>query len=428
MKLDLVIYGATGFTGSLAVSYVNSQYAGKGLKWGIGGRSRSKLEVLASKCSDKPEVLVADGEDQAALEAMCAKTKVVATCAGPFSRYGRQLVAACVATGTDYCDITGEMAFVREMIAQHDDAARKSGARIVHLCGHDSVPWDLSTLMLAKKLRESGEGEGGGEALKRVDMYTDIRSAPSGGTLETALGILFGQESKEKKSPAVKALGFDPLMKLRSPAKGAGGGGGGGSDFKTSARNVAALSMASSAARAHPLTREKPHRTYFVMSGVNANAVKRSNALNGYGPNLTYCEGRCFASYFSALLSVSTLAFYGLLLYIPPLRFLMRKFVLPKPGQGPSPEFMETGYLTVTGVATGVSGGRASSVMKFKVDPGYKDTARMVVESALTLSLDGVKLADPSGGVFTPAACQGEALLDRLCDTGTEFAVTPKNF
>jgi short subunit dehydrogenase-like uncharacterized protein len=89
---------------------------------------------------------------------------------------------------------------------------------------------------------------------------------------------------------------------------------------------------------------------------------------------------------------------------------------------------METGYLTVTGVATGVSGGRASSVMKFKVDPGYKDTARMVVESALTLSLDGVKLADPSGGVFTPAACQGEALLDRLCDTGTEFAVTPKNF
>ena len=138
MKLDLVIYGATGFTGSLAVSYVNSQYAGKGLKWGIGGRSRSKLEVLASKCSDKPEVLVADGEDQAALEAMCAKTKVVATCAGPFSRYGRQLVAACVATGTDYCDITGEMAFVREMIAQHDDAARKSGAHRAPL-RHESI-------------------------------------------------------------------------------------------------------------------------------------------------------------------------------------------------------------------------------------------------------------------------------------------------
>ena len=126
-------------------------------------------------------------------------------------------------------------------------------------------------------------------------MYTDIRSAPSGGTLETALGILFGQESKEKKSPAVKALGFDPLMKLRSPAKGAGGGGGGGSDFKTSARNVAALSIASSAAqRAPPHAGKAAHRTYFVMSGVNANAVKRSNALNGYGPNLTYCEGRCF--------------------------------------------------------------------------------------------------------------------------------------
>ena len=102
----------------------------------------------------------------------------------------------------------------------------------------------------------------------------------------------------------------------------------------------------------------------------------------------------------------------------------MRKFLLPKPGEGPSQEFMDKeGYLTVTGVARGANGGRASSVMKFKVDPGYKDTARMVVESALTLSLDNAKLADPAGGVFTPAACQGEALLRRLCDTGTDFAV-----
>ena len=249
MKLDLVIYGATGFTGSLAVQYVNSQYAGKNLKWGICGRNQEKLQRVAAKCTDKPEILVADCDDPKALEAMCARTKVVATCAGPFSRYSKELVAACVSKGTDYCDITGEIEFVREMIALHDDAARASGSRIVHLCGHDSIPWDLSTLMLAKQLREAagGCGGGGGEEMAHVDFYTDIRSAPSGGTLETALGIMFDGEGKAQKSTA--ALGFDPLMKLRGAAKAKGSKSGGKSGFKTIARNVAALSPASAAAR-----------------------------------------------------------------------------------------------------------------------------------------------------------------------------------
>lgn len=155
------------------------------------------------------------------------------------------------------------------MIAEHDDAARASGARIVHLCGHDSVPWDLSTLMLAKALK-AGErgGQNGGEELQRVDFFTDIRSAPSGGTLETALGILFGEEGKAETPAAVKALGFDPLVKGR-PRNGSSGGG--ASVSKTSARNVKALARGTASQMSHPLTKKRPHRALFVMADVNAN-------------------------------------------------------------------------------------------------------------------------------------------------------------
>ena len=153
-----------------------------------------------------------------------------------------------VAAGTDYCDITGELGFVREMIALHDDAARKSGSKIVHLCGHDSVPWDISTLMLAKQL----VAEGGADAkLKRVDFFTDIKSAPSGGTLETAMGIMFGAEGKAKPHPSVKALGYDPLLKKVDGAK---------SSFGTSAKNVAVLQMGAGKLSSNPLVKHRPHR------------------------------------------------------------------------------------------------------------------------------------------------------------------------
>mmetsp|Transcript_65552 Transcript_65552/g.147926 ORF Transcript_65552/g.147926 Transcript_65552/m.147926 type:complete len:418 (+) Transcript_65552:133-1386(+) len=408
-KFDLIIFGATGFTGSLASKYVASRYSGTALKWAVAGRSKSKLLQLAKECGDVP-VIVADASDEPALEAMCLQTKVVAACAGPFWRYGKLLVKACVNNGTDYCDITGELNFVREMIALHDDAARASGARIVHLCGHDSVPWDLSTLMLSKKLKEL---EGPAAELRRVDFFTDIKSAPSGGTLETALGIMFGSESKLKLHTAVKSLGFDPLLKEptqgNSPAP-----------SSLSAKNVAFLSR-QPCKEARQFNLEKPVRSFFFMAGVNANAVKRSNALNAYGTRVVYSEGQAFGSTFSALRYLFGLAWLGLCLAIPPVRWFMRAYILPKPGQGPSEESMASGFLVVHGVASSSKGTVCKSTMRFPVDPGYKDTARMVVESALALALDSRKLENPSGGVFTPGCCQREALLDRLIATGTSF-------
>lgn len=386
---ELTLYGATGFTGRLAAQYITASYPK--LKWAIAGRSEAKLKALQAECDGKPSIVLADAQDEAALRKLAAGTAVVVACAGPFSQYGSKLVACCAAAGTDYCDITGEIPWVREMIAAHDDTARKSGARIVHLCGHDSIPWDLSTLMLANKLAEKNE------QLKRVDFYDDIVSAPSGGTLTTAMGLMFGGAGKP--GPAQKALGYDALLK---PAQGTEPA------STVKARNVKYLD-----------TKGKRPRVNFFMSGVNASAVKRSNALNHYSDSpVVYCEGWACSNLLVALWSIVKTTVLGLLMLCPPTRWVLLQF-LPKPGEGPSKESMDAGYLTVHGIATGSGGSTVQSTMHFSTDPGYKDTARMVVESALALSLDKVKCP---GGVFTPAACQKEVLLKRLQATGTTFS------
>jgi short subunit dehydrogenase-like uncharacterized protein len=339
---------------------------------------------------------------------MCAQTKVLATSAGPFARYGTPVIQACIQEGIDYCDITGETMWVRDMVAEYDEKAKAAGSRVVNLCGHDSIPWDLSTYMLAKKLREGDESED----LARIDFYDDIKSAPSGGTLETAFGIMFGKEKGMKKGAAQKALGYDPLLKTPS---------GKISDYNISAKNISSLQFSKDGGKT------LPHRALFFMAGVNAYAVKRSNALNGYGKKLTYSEGQAFTSKISAVLYLTGLALFGMFLYFPPTRFLMRKFVLPKPGEGPSLDAMKNGHLHVLGVAKGSKGSVVQSTMSFNVDPGYLDTARMLVESALALSLGNggkgkaAKKVEAEGGVYTPGACQKEVLLDRLLATGTEF-------
>ncbi len=150
--LDLVVFGATGFTGKLACSYLAKNY-GRTLKWGLAGRRKDALEQvrlsLGPDFKDLP-ILIADSKDQAALNAVASRTKVVISTAGPFSLHGSGLVAACAAHGTHYCDITGEADWVRRMVLRYDDLARRSGSRIVHFCGHDCVPWDLSVLALSQ--------------------------------------------------------------------------------------------------------------------------------------------------------------------------------------------------------------------------------------------------------------------------------------
>lgn len=391
-KYDITLFGATGFTGRLAAQYLAKQYGATSLKWAIAGRSASKLDAIKKECDGLPDIVVADSGNKGEIRAMVAQTKVVITTAGPFARYGTPVVEACAELGTDYCDITGESPWVRDMIGLYDSKAKSSGARIVHHCGHDCVPWDLMVLMLTLKLREQNKEE----QLQRVELYDDLKGTFSGGTLETAVGLFFGPEAKAK--PLVN-LGYDPLLK----------DGEGKSSCKTTAANVACVTKG---------TGGKPHRTMFFMAGVNANAVKRSNALLKYGESIVYSEGSNANGLCGAYMFMAGMGLAGCLMACPMTRPCLRA-CLPKPGEGPSEEKMNSGHLTVVGVATGKSGGKAEAKIYFPTDPGYRDTARMLVESGLTFVLEDDFKCD--GGVYTPAACQGESLLKRLVATGSTF-------
>jgi len=394
---DLVVFGATGFTGSLAAKYIAKQYQGK-FKWAVAGRSLAKLEAIKKECNDLCDVIVAEASDDVALSAMVRQTKVVLAMAGPFSRYGSKLVSACVAAGTDYCDITGEVYWVREMIAKHDNEARRTGARIVHLCGHDSIPWDLTVMMLAKKIKADG-----GSELGRVDLWDENCLEFSGGSVQTVID----HAKKPERSDAEKALGYDALLKAPTDS-------GETSQFSTKVKNIATVERG---------TADGPSRAFFIMADCNGHAVKRSNALLGYGSNVEYCEGKSFESVFSAWAYLIRFMMFVGGIVVPPVRALLFKLgTLPQPGEGPSEATMKAGYLVVTGVAKSTDGKVAKTKLTFPVDPGYLDTARMIVESGLSLAHDSDKLTNREGGVKTPAACQGEVLLNRLVATGSTFS------
>ncbi len=210
---DIVVFGATGFTGKMAAVYLAKKY-GRSVRWAIAGRRLSALEKIrdellslnkdyaglpADQCIP---IIIADSGDLASLDAMNEKTICVLTTAGPFDKYGSLLVQSCARQGTHYCDITGETDWVRKMVDQHDDLARQSGARIVSFCGHDCIPWDLLVLECSKHLRKKGE------TLEQIEFFDEINAAPSGGTMDTVFHSL-GNRVKYTSQ-----LGFDPLLKM----------------------------------------------------------------------------------------------------------------------------------------------------------------------------------------------------------------------
>jgi len=406
---DVIVWGATGYTGELVAEYLVARLQDTGLRLALGGRNRSKLEQLRRRMADSwPEaaelpLVVADSRDRAALEGIAADTEVVCTTVGPYAKYGHEMVAACAEQGTDYCDLTGEVQFIHAMIERHHERARLTGARIVHCCGFDSIPSDLGTLMLHHAMTKRPA------RLDEVKLVVGAsRGGLSGGTVASLLNVVV----EAARDRSVRRIVGDPYA-LNPDGERHGPD---GPDLQRP-RFDPALGRWTGP---------------FVMAAINTRVVRRSNALLGwpYGRDFRYSEvtgfgpgpkGRVQATMMAGGLG----AFVAALSWAPTLT-LLEKVALPSPGEGPSPETRDAGFFKLKLHARGTTSAgdtvRLTGRVEGHSDPGYGETAKMLGESALCLALDGAELNSP-GGVLTPASAMGRTLLERLRAAGMVFEV-----
>jgi short subunit dehydrogenase-like uncharacterized protein len=378
---DIVVFGATGFTGALTAQYL-AAHADPGTRWALAGRNRSKLEQVRSRLGSEHQelpLLAADVTDPASLKSLAESTRVVISTVGPYIRYGEGLVAACAAAGTDYVDLTGEPEFVDLMWLRYHEQAQSSGARLVHSCGFDSIPYDLGALFTVKQLPEG--------APIKLEGFVRVGGTFSGGTYHSAVEIMgrlregakVGRQRRDRESrPTDRRV------------RGAAG---------TPHRDQAAGGWAVPFPTIDPQT-----------------VLRSARALDRYGPDFTY-------SHYLVVKRLPVLA--GLaagagavvaLAQLPPTRNLLLK--LKDPGEGPSPEQREKAWFRVRfrarangdEVLTQVSGG----------DPGYGETSKMLAQSALCLAHDQLP---ESSGQLTPAVAMGQSLIDRLVGEGIRFEV-----
>jgi short subunit dehydrogenase-like uncharacterized protein len=399
-EYDIVLYGATGFVGKLTAEYLAK--AGGKARIALAGRSTDRLRAIRDTLGESAQswqLLTADAASPKTLDAMAEQTQVVVTTVGPYSRYGLPLVAACAAAGTDYADLTGEPPFMRESIDLYHKQAQDTGARIVHACGFDSIPSDLSVYALYRRAREDGSGE-------LVDTNFVVRSMSgglSGGTIASGVEVL----DAVSRDPDVRRQVADPYT--LSPDRDAEPELGAQPDLpRRRGRQIA------------------PELTGlwtagFMMAPSNTRIVRRSNALQdyAYGRRFKYSEHMNVGS--SALAPVVSSVVNGIGNVVSALgsryfRLLPRKLVdraLPKPGTGPSESVRERGFYKVETYTATTSGARYIATMAQRGDPGYKATAVLLGESGLALAMDREVLSDLHG-VLTPAAAMGDALMARF--------------
>ena len=388
-ELDLVLFGATGFTGTLVADYLR-QHPDKP-RWAIAGRNRAKLDALGLGVP----VIVADALDPAAVRALAQRTKVICTTAGPFAKYGSEIVAACAEHGTHYCDLTGEVQWMRRMIDAHHEKAKQTGARIVHTCGFDSIPSDLG----AWAAQQEFIAKHGRAAQKVTALFGESSGGFSGGTVASAL-----ETAREASvDPFVRKLLANPYALDPDP-----------SAPRPPAPDETGI-------------RWEPHVQMFtipfVMAQVNTRVVRRGHALAGmpWGADFVYREvmstPRGLRGGAMAIGITAGLAGFAFAMKRPMLRERLAARA-PQPGEGPSKEARERGHWKVRLVA---EGGRDHILYTAsdRADPGYGSTAKMLGESALCLALD--PLTSP-GGVQTPSVAMASHLLDRLRRAGLTFA------
>jgi short subunit dehydrogenase-like uncharacterized protein len=403
-ELDVVVYGASGFVGRLTAEYL-AAHTPPGTRIGLAGRSESRLAAVRDELGGAAAawpLIVADSADEPALAALAARTSVVATTVGPYRAYGLPLVEACATAGTDYCDLAGEVLFMREAIDRYDAMAAGSGARIVHTCGFDSVPSDLGAFLLAEAARSDGAGE-----LEDTTMVVrSMRGGFSGGTLASMKGQL--DEMRTDKSLARVVV--DPYaLSPDRPAE---------PDLGRE-RDLAGVERDDELGWLGP----------FVMASINTRVVRRSNALQGwaYGRRFRYREVMGFGSGRDAPVKAAAVATgvtaLGAGLSFGPTRQLLDR-VLPSPGEGPSEAARDKGSFKIVTRARTSSGATYEARIAAAGDPGYKATAVMLGEAALCLALDRDQLPERAG-VLTPATAMGHRLAERLRAAGQTYEAGP---
>ncbi|MEM9705744.1 MAG: saccharopine dehydrogenase NADP-binding domain-containing protein [Pseudomonadota bacterium] len=404
-KYDVIIWGATGFTGSLVAAYFAEHYGGNDeVRWAVGGRDKAKLSAVLSEIgAPETPMVIADAADPAAMSTLAGQTKVVLTTVGPYQKYGSQLVAACAAVGTDYVDLCGEPPWMRRMIDAHHEEALASGARIVHSCGFDSIPFDLGVYFLQSHMVK----EFGAPARDVKGVMLDARGGFSGGTAASLIAT-------------VEAAGKDR-------------------EVRRTMGDWYALAPSDTAQRPKPPDMRRPRYDRdakswlapFIMADINARNVHRTNLLTDfhYGEDFTYIEMMVVPNALAAGGVTGAMGGFAGAMALPPLRALIKSFALPKPGEGPDKNAREKGYFKARFIGVGPKGpgglGGAMGAVRVdgKRDPGYGATSRMIAESAVCLAKDITRKQRP-GGVLTPAAAMGATLIDRLeRNAGLTFAI-----
>lgn len=382
-EFDVIVYGATGFTGKLVVEYLARQYpAGSGVKWAMAGRSADKLAVVRDEWGAPSDtaLIVADASNPTSLKEMAVRGKCVLSTVGPYTLYGSELVAACAGAGTDYVDLSGEVLWMHDMIAAHSSAAKASGARIVHSCGFDSIPFDLGV----QYLQEEAQKKFGAPCLRVRGRMRAMQGTFSGGTAASGAATM----AAVQKNPALMQNLLNPFSLCEG--------------FTGPEQPTGANVMEEDGVWLAP----------FVMATINTKNVHRSNALLGhaYGADFVYDEmmvagpgeqGKAVAEAIAGMEIGGKDA--------------------PKPGEGPSKDEREAGHYDYLAIGTSPGGETLKVAVTGDKDPGYGSTSKIISEAAVCLVKD---CADLPGGIYTPAPAMGAMLRQRLiANAGLTFEI-----
>lgn len=401
---DVVLYGATGFTGKQAAQYVARRVPPGALRWAIAGRDRAKLEAVKTAlgaAAEDVEVHVADSRDHAAVATLAAQTRVLLNTAGPFARYGDPIVAACVRARTHYVDISGETPWIRSLIDRYHTQAAAAGTRLIPACGFDSVPSDLGALLVVRHLQATL-----GAPCRQVTAYFQLAGGFNGGTLASVFNLYESGQAAQLQDPFLLTPGLAPPQE----------------DNERQQDPVLPFYDAAIGGWVGP----------FFMGPVNTRVVRRSRALfeqwgESYGPEFRYQEYLKYdpplAVVKAGAVSACLALFQGLLPLAPTRRLLQA--LAPPPGSGPAETTLDNGWFRCELIGQTHDGRRVHGLIADQGDPGNRVTVKCLCESALSLALQADELpgGPTRGGLLTPAAGLGEVLAARLRAAGMRIEI-----